>query len=321
MNSFEQIVAALGNPVGGPWNIGDDPPLTVTYNPNTNVLVAALNAGVHITIYRSSWNGVATIQDCTGDNVDIGPHCLHTTAGNNRWFRQRVGGGWAWVTDCAAPTRRYLLSFDLMMNTLGPLLGVGLVRSARSACRCRGAEAPQVNRIKVGTITSPNPTLWINLLTLGQDATDYTIATASPGRDWMAVNQFCSILSTRWLTGGPPPPYGITNFTDEQKIEMAKTLIGFASMDDQVHFAAHELDGDQRSLEETANGVENGYPVGTQIWAGNDFHVVAVRLTNAADYDLYDSNTGLTTRLPRIGFQNAMEQLRCDAFVVRSLPR
>ena len=65
MNSFDQIIAALGKPVGGPWAIGDDPPLTVTYNPNTHVLVFALNAGVHVTIYRSSWDDIATIQDCT----------------------------------------------------------------------------------------------------------------------------------------------------------------------------------------------------------------------------------------------------------------
>lgn len=123
MNSFAQILAALGPPAQGPWNIGDDPPLQVSYNPRTQVLVAVLNAGVHITLYQSSWDGTAQIMDCTGDMVDVGPYCLHTTAGGERWFRQYENDAWEWVTDCGTPSRRYLLAFDAMMNTLGPYLG------------------------------------------------------------------------------------------------------------------------------------------------------------------------------------------------------
>jgi len=122
MNTFAQIIAALGAPPNGPWNVGDDPPLTITLNRGTQALIAALNAGVHITIYQNSWDGIAQIRDCTGDNVTVGPHCLHTTAGDERWFRQFDGVTWGWVTDCGTPTARYLQSFNAMMNTLEPIL-------------------------------------------------------------------------------------------------------------------------------------------------------------------------------------------------------
>jgi hypothetical protein len=123
MNDFAQILAALGPPAQGSWNIGDNPPLEVNYNPNTQVLVAKLNAGVHITIYQNSWDGTLQIMDCTGDMVDVGPYCLHTTAGNERWFRQYENDSWEWVTDCGTPSQRYLQAFDAMMNTLSPCLG------------------------------------------------------------------------------------------------------------------------------------------------------------------------------------------------------
>ena len=121
MNNFNQIIAALGGG-GGPWAIGDDPPLTVNLNPGTRSLVVVLNQGVHITIYENSWNGEAQIIDCTGGNVHVGPHCLHTTAGGERWFRQYDASSWLWVTDCGTPTGRYLKAFDAMMNTLGRYL-------------------------------------------------------------------------------------------------------------------------------------------------------------------------------------------------------
>jgi hypothetical protein len=122
MNTFAEIIAALGDPPNGPWNIGDDPPLTVNYNPGTQSLVAVLNAGVHITIYQNSWDGTVQIIDCTGDPVTVGPYCLHTTAGTERWFRQYESYTWQWVTDCGTPTVRYLKAFDAMMNTLGQYL-------------------------------------------------------------------------------------------------------------------------------------------------------------------------------------------------------
>lgn len=121
MNSFDEIIAALGGG-NGPWDIGDDPPLRVFLNPGTRSLVFVLNAGVHMTLYESSWDDEAEIRDCTGDDVEVGPHCLHTTAGQERGFRQCEGGNWTWVTDCGTPTHRYLLAFDAMMNTMATYL-------------------------------------------------------------------------------------------------------------------------------------------------------------------------------------------------------
>jgi len=320
MNNFAQIIAALGPPPGGPWDIGDDPPLRVTYNPNPGgvpTLIFALNTGVHITIFRNSWDGVATIQDCTGGQVDVGPYCLHTTAGNERWFRQYEGSTWAWVTDCGTPTERYVKAFNAMMNTMNAYLGI-TARKQRRGEQPEGPDTAQVNRITIGTITSSNPTLWVNLLTLGQDSTDYTIATASPGSDFMYVNQFCSILSIKWLQAGRGTvPYGIDNFSDADKRVMAQTLIGYTGMDDQIAYAETQLGGVRRPLDVVARGVMDGtYPVGTNIWAGNDFHVIAIYLRSEKEYELYDSNTGLVTVLPRSGFKQAMQQLRNDAFVV-----
>lgn len=126
MNAFAEILQELGAPPGGPWHIGDDPPLTVNYNGITGVLVATLNTNVHITIYQTSWDGQAQIINCTGGLVNVGPYCLHTTAigqtTTERWFRQYRDGSWDWVTDCGTPTPRYLKAFDAMMNTLGPYL-------------------------------------------------------------------------------------------------------------------------------------------------------------------------------------------------------
>jgi hypothetical protein len=95
MNSFAEIIAALGNPPNGPWKIGDDPPLTVNYTLGPpQSLVAVLNAGVHITIYQNSWDGIARVTDCTGGQVNVGPYCLHATAGQQRWFRQYEADSW-----------------------------------------------------------------------------------------------------------------------------------------------------------------------------------------------------------------------------------
>jgi hypothetical protein len=129
MKNFAGILNALGLGPGntGPISIGDDPPLSVRYHPAGGgyaaSLIFELNAQVHITIYQNSWDGAYyPVQDCTGDDVSVGPDCLHTTAGQERWFRQFEAGTWTWVTDCGTPARRYLLSFQAMMNTMEPYL-------------------------------------------------------------------------------------------------------------------------------------------------------------------------------------------------------
>jgi hypothetical protein len=122
MRTFNQMILALGGGAG-PWQIGDDPPLTVNLNGGVpRSLVAVLNQGVHITIFEDSWDNQAGITDLGGEIVPVGPHCLHVTAGKERWFRQYKDGDWQWVTDYGTPTQRYLKAFEAMMNTLGRYL-------------------------------------------------------------------------------------------------------------------------------------------------------------------------------------------------------
>jgi hypothetical protein len=174
------------------------------------------------------------------------------------------------------------------------------------------------NTIKVGKISSTNPSLWLDLATLEPDSGQYEIATTSPAGNWLSVNQFCALLSIQWLLSDrSASPYGIGNFSDPEKIAMARQLIGFSSLDDQVEKAETQLGGTRRSLSVTASGVEGTYPVGTQIWAGNDFHVLGIYLISPTEYQLYDSNTGLTTKQLRSTFRNTMELLRNTAFVVK----
>jgi hypothetical protein len=174
------------------------------------------------------------------------------------------------------------------------------------------------NVITIGTISSTNPALWVELNTLEKDSVRYLIETSSPGDGWLFINQFCALLSIRWLhSDRSAPSYGINNFSDPKKIEMAEQLIGFSSLDDQVRKAKEELGGTSESLTETARGVEGDYPVGTHIWAGSNFHVLGIYLVSSTDYQLYDSNTGLTTRQPRATFGKKMQSLHNTAFVVK----
>ncbi len=183
-------------------------------------------------------------------------------------------------------------------------------------------KATQGNTITVGSISSTNPTLWVNLTTLGTSNTKYLIATNSPGAEWISVNQFCSLLSIKWLQEGRgTSPYGIGNFNDSQKKIIAEQLIAFSSLDDQVNYTLGQLGGSKQNLDQTALGVQGNYPIGTKIWAGNDFHVIAIYLTTATTYELYDSNTGFTTTsLPRSQFKNYMNTLNNNAFVVVRSP-
>lgn len=124
MKTFTQIIVALGG--GGPWVIGNGPQLTVTHNAGGAGFVASLifslNAGVHITIYQNSWDGVAQIVDYGGHNVDVGPYCLHLTAAPERWFRQRFGPEWMWVTDYGTPNAKVVRAFETFFEIMWPCL-------------------------------------------------------------------------------------------------------------------------------------------------------------------------------------------------------
>jgi hypothetical protein len=175
-------------------------------------------------------------------------------------------------------------------------------------------------QIEVGAITSPNPSLWMNMITLERPVTNYRIATETPGESWMCVNQFCSLLALRWLQekthGISSSPYGLSNFLDTEKITMAQQLINCADLDAQVTFAIQELGGSRKTLDQVATGVEEGaYAVGTRIWAGNDHHVIAIYLESATTYMLYDPDTGITTREQRADFRTLMAAFQNNAFV------
>jgi len=136
MDTYAHIVARLNVAVGGTVNIGDDPPLAVSRNAAS--LIAALNAGVHITIFQNSWDGQAQITDADGEQVTVGPYCLHLTAGQSRWFRQYQNGSWEWVTDYGEPNARSVQAFDSMMNTLGPELAAPRVEVHSEVTKSNG---------------------------------------------------------------------------------------------------------------------------------------------------------------------------------------
>jgi hypothetical protein len=178
--------------------------------------------------------------------------------------------------------------------------------------------------IAVGVITSTNPHLWLNITTMDQAAPSYQIATATPGVDWMSVNQFCSLLALRWLQARthatPPSPYSLSIFPNAEKLTMAQQLINYAHMDAQVTFAIEELGGTRRTREQAIAGVESDrgtYAIGTKIWAGSDIHVIAIYLSSSTEYILYDPDNGVATTHQRADFPALMTALRMNAFVVR----
>jgi hypothetical protein len=184
-----------------------------------------------------------------------------------------------------------------------------------------------VNVIDVGTITSPNPSLWVDLNTLGTDTVQYLIQTASPGATWYYVNQFCSLLSTRWLNDpNVPLIYGITALSNAAKIAMARQLIGLTSLQAQVTEAAHGIANSSSVTSVAAlSAALAGYPVGTKIWAGNNNHVLAFIVTAVANaqtgaigtYTAYDSNNGLaTTGNPTTGLAGQLSAMGYSAFVI-----
>lgn len=127
MQDFQSVRNDIFN--GGNQNtIGDDPPLSCNFNAGGGgfqaSIVAELNQGVHITIFQTSWDGTINIPDLGGEQVSIGPFCLHlTAAGNDRWFLQYdEAQNRHWVTDYGTPNERVLKTLEAMLNTLEPYL-------------------------------------------------------------------------------------------------------------------------------------------------------------------------------------------------------
>jgi hypothetical protein len=142
------------------------------------------------------------------------------------------------------------------------------------------------NSISIGTITTPNPTLFVKMDSLFSDPVQYRIQTLSPGSQWLYVNQFCSLLTTYWLNdANTPDVYGIQNLVDHVKISAAQQLINLQSLDQQTDEALNAL-GHSHTVSltptvtpENVNAALESLPVGTRIWAGNNVHVVGFLIT------------------------------------------
>jgi hypothetical protein len=180
------------------------------------------------------------------------------------------------------------------------------------------------NTITIGNITTTNPSLWVDTNTLGCDPVQYRIASLLPGANWFEVNQFCALLSLKWLAargnGAVKNAYGIGAFDANAQKAMAAQLIAFNDTGDgqkaQVNYAAGQVGGNKANRDAIVKGMApntpTSYPVGTKIWAGTNAHVIAYYVTSPTQYEVYDSNDGSITTRNRADFRTA-----CTDFVVR----
>lgn len=96
MNTYAQIIAALGAPApGATMNIPNSmPPFYLRHNLAGGGFVAHLLASLtntfvswHATIFQNSWDGAVGLPMLGGVAVDVGPYAFHiTTTGNDRSF-------------------------------------------------------------------------------------------------------------------------------------------------------------------------------------------------------------------------------------------
>jgi hypothetical protein len=180
------------------------------------------------------------------------------------------------------------------------------------------------NTITIGKITTTNPSLWVDTTTLGGDLVKYQIASSMPGDNWFEVNQFCALLSLKWLaaraSGAVKSPYGIANFAADAQQAMATQLIAFNDTGDgmkaQADYATGQLGGSKADKGAITKGMlpntPGSYPIGAKVWAGTDVHVIAYYVTSPTQYEVYDSNNGSITLRNRAAFVSD-----CTEFVVR----
>lgn len=174
------------------------------------------------------------------------------------------------------------------------------------------------NIFTVGSITTTNPVLYVDVLTLGTSNVQYRIQSTLPTvpGEWLYVNQFCSLLSLAWLNNNThPAQFGIANFNDDEKKAMAARLIADTSLDGQVGIAETDLHGTRKTASTLMQEVAK-YTVGTKIWAGNDTHVFGIRIATATTLAVYDSNHGTVTEMPRANLLSFINSNNLTAFVV-----
>lgn len=170
--------------------------------------------------------------------------------------------------------------------------------------------------ILVEDISSPNPGLYLNLQSLNRDTSVYVIQSSTTDNEWILVNQFCSLLTSKWLISvNPSDCFGIKDFPDDEKKAMANQLISFESMEDQVDAAVRAINGISKTVSQVLQEFSS-YGPGKKIWMGNDSHVVGIYTLNMDNFVLYDSNIGKTIILKTDAFKDLVTKLHCDAFVV-----
>lgn len=173
------------------------------------------------------------------------------------------------------------------------------------------------NIITVGSITTPNPFLWLNPGTLGLPDVVYVIQSNAPKVDWVDVGQFCAVLSSAWLNDAKhPAQFDIKSFDDPGKIQLAQQVIEASnSLASQVKAAEQAIHGNSKSKDQVTKEF-SVYKTGTKIWAGNDRHVIGVYIISATEMQVYDSNLGTAVKKSRTVFAQVLKDYALNAFVV-----
>lgn len=84
-------------------------------------LICALNTGVHLTIYQSSWDNLAYI-----NGWPVGPYAIHLTAGARHWFYQLIDGVWTYIYVPGEEQQDVTAArtFDIMTRQISEYLGI-----------------------------------------------------------------------------------------------------------------------------------------------------------------------------------------------------
>jgi hypothetical protein len=169
-------------------------------------------------------------------------------------------------------------------------------------------------------LTEPNPTLWIEFTTFGTTQPNYAIAPIAPSLvgkagEWVALNQFCSVLAAEWLTGTRAAAWGVSNLGAAGVQAAVATLLGFQTQGAgaQIDYAMATLGGARTTVEE----ITDATPVGTKIWAASNNHVVGAYLDGKDSFTLYDPNNGKVQSYSRTEFLKTMRAYHVNLIVVR----
>jgi hypothetical protein len=210
---------------------------------------------------------------------------------------------------------RALDSKDMNPEELQGTVAALVLDAVRSAARPGDGPAVQ-NQITIGLVETPNPNLWLDKRSLGGPVVVYEVSSAAPpsGNDWMAVNQFCSILGVRYLQASPRPHvFGFGNL--KHPVHEAETLLHMSSLENQVKWAAKQIQGTTVELQELQHLFPH-LPSGVVFWLGNSGHAWAA-VKDAGHITLYDPDQGVADYVQLDDFLPLLEALGIDAIVMR----